>query len=419
MAYITKQQLANVLKNKPQGVTDEEVLNGLVSRGNTIEGFNEKKSLGLGTSKIGQIISGVGKAGFQTLKGAMDVSEQFLKQTAKQQYPITSAVATAGANKLGLPKESVSTQLQSLAEKKLGIEQGGAFKAQTPTEKVAKGVTEVALAFAPLGQASKATKLKSATEVKGLEKLAEYISPKLTKTERIGALKSERVVGGQVKPDTKTLKMAQDVAQFVNPKNSPEINIKNLNDAIASEGQALQEVIANKNAIFNTKTIMSVLDKVKSSTQRQLSFATDANAENAYNKVIDTFQRALKQQKNKNLSGLLQTRKDLDVALREAGIFEGKNTPIKLASRDIRNAINEYINKKVGGDEIVKTSLSKQSNYYKTLDNLVDKYETVVGKNVIERFKTLKPKTYKALKTAAQVGGGLTVYETAKNQLLK
>ena len=74
----------------------------------------------------------------------------------------------------------------------------------------------------------------------------------------------------------------------------------------------------------------------------------------------------------KNATWLLQSRKEFDIFIEKqfGDIYKtDKRTPMRWAIKDIRSAVNNYLNERVG-DDVVRNSLSRQSKMYDILENL-------------------------------------------------
>ncbi len=88
MAYYTQQELKNILANKPAGVTDQEIIQGLQSRGHQLEGINAQ--------------SAPNQSGYQQNRGILQKAAGFLG-IEKAGQGIASAVrnATGANNQIG------------------------------------------------------------------------------------------------------------------------------------------------------------------------------------------------------------------------------------------------------------------------------------------------------------------------------
>ena len=110
-----------------------------------------------------------------------------------------------------------------------------------------------------------------------------------------------------------------------------------------------------------------------------------------------------------DLSTVLQARKDFDAFVSDQfpDLYESDRlTPMRKALRDMRNATNDFIAKKV--DESAegltskefRSSLEKQSLMYDALENMSEKAaKGEIGKNAAQRFIKAHP----GLKTAGKV----------------
>ncbi len=127
--YITRKKLQEIIKNAPTGTSPQQIVDGLVSRGNTLEGYNEKpgllKNIGReiakpfvqGTELLGQAALATGavaKAGIQSATGRKEQAKQTLTKEAQRiessrQKPIR--LLGADVNRITNEKQAMGSAL--------------------------------------------------------------------------------------------------------------------------------------------------------------------------------------------------------------------------------------------------------------------------------------------------------------------
>ncbi len=143
---ITRTQLNSIISNAPSGTSPQQIVEGLVARGHTLEGYNEKpgllKNIGReiakpyvqGTELLGQAAlatKAVAKAGYQSATGRKDEARKTITDEARRiessrQQPIR--LLGGDVNRITNQKQAMGTTL-NLASDFVGG--GGAVKAGT------------------------------------------------------------------------------------------------------------------------------------------------------------------------------------------------------------------------------------------------------------------------------------------------
>lgn len=238
----------------------------------------------------------------------------------------------------------------------------------------------------------------------------DMVRPLLNKGETAEAIGSGRGISqtllreGGVLPAQQDKNIAQAVQGIVDPKKDLISNVNAVRGAIKSEAQGVVQHLQEHDGIFNQNQLASHLDSVEKSPL----LVSDAGLEKAYGLAKDKFMSFVEKNK-KNLSGLLQSRKEFDEWLRSNnGIpmlySESRLSPLKQAVIDMRNAANGYIEERLPTDSPFRASLNKQSLMYRALDNMSEKAaKTDVNKTGLQKFAKKYPLVRKA---AGYVAGG-------------
>ena len=211
-----------------------------------------------------------------------------------------------------------------------------------------------------------------------------------------------------LKPTARDIKVAGAVSDLVDPEKLLVENIDAVKNAQVSEAQNLAASIKEMNIPLNAQEFASHLDAVETPVLLQ----SDKTLSNAYKaakrKMVDAVAKA-GAEGGSDLSTVLQARKDFDAFVSDQfpDLYESDRlTPMRKALRDMRNATNDFIAKKV--DESAegltskefRSSLEKQSLMYDALENMSEKAaKGEIGKNAAQRFIKAHP----GLKTAGKV----------------
>jgi len=352
-----------------------------------------KQILGEGAGTALEVLSfgtyGKGVKGVQALtkagSKATPTATKFITEAAKQTVKQT---AIKGATTGGV----------------VGALEGGARAAQED-ESVFKGTFTGAAIGAIVGGATGflAGKIASKTSKKTL---AQKTAGKLDKKQRelayrTGQMKEASMFRGEKFMPNKKQKALADLAQEINLKGkSISQDITKVNTNIADEATNLKSLLQGTDIKYSKTSLNKQLNKMKADKIVDLI----EPEERVYEKMIAKFNKMASAEKNKNIDGLLDIRQNFDkwAKSNSPNIFANKRGGAYRALSSVRDTINDYINKQVGGD-LVSNSLSRQSKLYTILDNLSE-----VGAGGYTKLKSaaiIKP-LKKFGKVAGYVGGG-------------
>lgn len=223
----------------------------------------------------------------------------------------------------------------------------------------------------------------------------DLVSPKTNKFVSEQAIKEGRVTEpgllGKAKiiPSTKDYRLADAVDEVVSSKNSVLQNADAINRKVTEINDGVRTLIKEKKAPFNTNQLLSRLNAAKE--ESKLVFASDANAENTYNAVVDEF---MKHVKSKDTLGLFDARQTFDKVpairklLESEGLGENVKKQIVL---DVRRSANEYIASLLPANNPYRAALKQESAMLEAVGNLAEKNASMIGKNKIQLLITKHP----------------------------
>jgi len=146
-------------------------------------------------------------------------------------------------------------------------------------------------------------------------------------------------------------------------------------EVVAEADRLIQSLKAN-DFTYAKKELLAKFKEVKEGFKRNPTLTGDA--ELTANKLIAEFERRIGASTGKG-SDLLQIRKDFDAwvkAQKGSAIFDpNKTSAFSIANRDIRQAVNTFLDEKAPQSS-VKESFKKQSSLYKALETLTPKAAT-------------------------------------------
>ena len=222
MATLSKQQVADIISKAPKGSNPNDIVHGLVSRGYTLEGYNDTKSIISSpatvpgamnssspfASKVGQAVSGVAKSSFDTIKGVGNLAYD----VANKISDVSGQTAIMKAAGMKQPAQSPFNAAQSAIETKKNIPQGTLLKANTPIEKVAKTATDIATLFVPLGEGGSAAEMATESVVKPMAEAG------LSKAVSKAAVDADAIVNRIIRGTTNVaIKDAKDALLKIEP----------------------------------------------------------------------------------------------------------------------------------------------------------------------------------------------------------
>lgn len=180
-------------------------------------------------------------------------------------------------------------------------------------------------------------------------------------------------------PSTKDYRLADAVDEVVSTKNTPFQNVDAINQRVAQINSGVKNLITQKKVPFNTNQLRTRLNAVKE--ESKLIFASDTNAENTYNAVVDEFMKHLQK---KDTLGLFEARQSFDKIpaikklLQSEGLGENVKKQIVL---DVRRAANEYIASLLPANNPYRALLRQESAMLEAVGNIAEKNATVIGKS--------------------------------------
>lgn len=180
-------------------------------------------------------------------------------------------------------------------------------------------------------------------------------------------------------PSTKDYRLADAVDEVVSTKNTPFQNVDAINQKVDQINTGVKNLIAQKKVPFNTNQLRTRLNAVKD--ESKLIFASDTNAENTYNAVVDEF---MKHVKSKDTLGLFEARQTFDKIpaikklLQSEGLGENVKKQIVL---DVRRAANEYIASLLPANNPYRALLRQESAMIEAVGNIAEKNAKVIGQS--------------------------------------
>lgn len=232
------------------------------------------------------------------------------------------------------------------------------------------------------------------SKLKGTEKATwNMIQPKLTPTELRQAVVDGKIVyQGPLRtitqiPSQRETEMIKVANKYISNATSQLQAVSNMQQGISSQANALSQGLKQTEAIFSGSQIQGALNKLKPPTM----VASDTTLSNAYNRVVN---KMLSLTKNGGkLEDLLQARKqfDDDIAREFPNLYNSDTlTPMRIAIKNIRNAVNDTINSRLPNGTLpngvsFKESLKMQSLLYDAIENVSAKVSQV-GSNSVSRF---------------------------------
>lgn len=233
------------------------------------------------------------------------------------------------------------------------------------------------------------------------QKLWNEIQPKLSPTELVAARKAGNVSKSfgttKLNPtqyDKEVIKTAKDIG--IKAGGNVDDNIAKADWYIEQKATSLGNYLKNSK-IFNYNQVTSKIDNIA----QPGDIVGDKAA--IYNNLKKTAKDIIKKNKG-NLGWLLKARQEFDRVVREnfPSVFDGSEKSLNKLVASIRDEMNDYIIQNAGSD-IVKNSLQQQSNAYRIIDNLADKWEKI-GMGVLQRVAKKYPKSYELWKLTTAAG---------------
>ncbi len=334
----------------------------------------QPKPLGLGTSNLGQIVSGIGKSGWETAKMTSQLGEKII------QAPLKAVGLIPKEEKTGTEK------LQSEIEKSRNLEPGTLLEGTTPLEKGAKVATDVAqLAEGAYGLVEGVGKLASIGKVgKELQLTAEELGKVNGKRLEIlskDALAEGKTVGGFLK------QKAYDVADKVKPLydefkhvltgEKPEENVQNIRNYQKQLYQKSLDLFkGNEKAVNKTTVTKTLKDAIKNDPDAIYGKDTKEVSDKAVNKFLSYVKKGtnkgLEQARNKWYSSVKKVSDD----------------KLSSANKTLHTAIKQVIKDSLPEEsqkayDAAKTTIAKANDVKEILKA---KVKASIGKSTIQKI---------------------------------
>lgn len=262
-----------------------------------------------------------------------------------------------------------------------------------------------------------ANKVTTPADQKALQDTLNYVKPVLSKAEELGAKESGRVTTQGllrkvvVQPTVRELEMAKTAQGVVDTSKDAFTNIQNVKNKIATMGDSLSQGLKDNGAIYNGNQIKATLNRV----EPPVMISSDATLNSAYAQVKNKMLNLVG--KGGKLSDLLQSRKEFDAFVDKQfpNMFEDTRLkPMNQAVKDIRNAVNSYIERRLPNGNLpdgtsFSQSLRQQNLLYDVKQNIAEKAPKV-GSNIITRTE----QAIKAHPIATGLGTAIAGYGALK-----
>jgi len=256
---------------------------------------------------------------------------------------------------------------------------------------------------------------KEYIEKRGVEKASNFIkdliTPELTQTKGINAIKTGKVTEGGLLKDrdiTGAIPFFEDTAKAVSEvpgisKSKTLLENNNaIHDHIGTLAENLKSQIKGK-GFFSPGEFNGYMKDVSTKLEEVPSLTRDAV--DVGNKYLNQFNKLVKKN-GYTPEGLLQARKEFDNLLPKKQLSPDIENGITEAVRAIRQGANDFLASKVP-DVAVKEMLAKQTSLYNAIENISPK-AFKEGASGFKRWVKSHPKIVGATKIlgGAAVGGG-------------
>lgn len=292
-----------------------------------------------------------------------------------------------------------------------GVESYNAFAKENPrAARNIEAVIDIGLLAAPVKGKPKAaitapgraaqrlTKAAERQEFKTRKEFTEdLITPKQTaavkeaqvpRTEEVGKGVLKRKV---VNLSNQEQQVAAEVATIsgVKQSNTLQGNFNAVSKEITREAQKLEAALKANDIPFPRKEFNARMTRVADELSNNPLIVGDA--EKTAGRIVNKSKQLLKD-KPSTVSNLLKVRKELDAWIKSqkgTNIFDPKQeNALSIALRAIRQETNSFIDSKAVNVS-VKSSLKKQSNLFRALDNIAPKAADEAGNVVLRAWKNL------------------------------
>ena len=415
------------LQPKPaEPVFGERIREDLAKRRETFQAGVEAESLGkqtpieTGVQLLGQGAGLVFDIGGELISSAIKLIPGFIKEPLKDvaEDVLNSPIGQAGLNAANAGIETYRAWKQGNPRAARNLESVTNLTLLFPATTAVKATGREVLATTGELAGKAATRLETQLGKQTLQETLDVIKPELTKIEKQAALEAGRgVVKAKILPrrfETITLKPTAREVQMANvldgvvKKSANAIdNIAAIDRTIARTAINVEEGLRGNNTIFNKAQLKSVLAATKE--ESRVVFGADKALQNNYNAVIDEM---LKQagKETGNLTGLLQARKNFDRVI-DTKFPKLLSNPLgdsvrQNAVRDVRRAVNSFIEEKLPKDNLFRAKLREQNLMYDAIKNIAKKTSSAVDTPAVKRVMA----ALRQNPLVAGVTGGILTY---------
>lgn len=248
----------------------------------------------------------------------------------------------------------------------------------------------------------------------------DLVMPKATDKVKIQALQEGRVTeqgllsASRILPSKRDIKVAEAVADVVNPKLSPAQNLNAISQKVEDINSGVKAYVKVNKTPFNTNQLRTQLNKGKD--ELNLIFASDAQAEKTYDAVVKEF---MKRMTNKDTSGLLDVRQEFDKIpsikklLDSQGLGENTKKEVVLT---VRNQANRYIASLLPKGNAYRETLLRESRMIEAMTNIAEKNSNTIGLNQLQALDKKYPILRYIVGSAVGAGGvgvGSTIIQSS------
>lgn len=352
------------------------------------------------------------EAGKGFIKNALETAQDVSGMVESVGRVIPKAIGLPGAETAGMATPQEKQLIQEQLTPTNEAQKGGA-NIETAAELYTVG-KDIAVGGAKMlgkGIAKTGEYLAERGATKEANFIKDLITPELTQTKGINAIKTGKVAEGGVLKNRDiteavpffedTVKAVSEVPGISKSKTLLENN-NAIHDHIGTIAEDLKSQIKGK-GFFSPNEFNGYMKDVSTKLEEVPSLTRDAV--DVANKYLNQFNKLVKQN-GYTPEGLLQARKEFDKLLPNKQLSPDIENGITEAVRAIRQGANDFLASKVP-DVAVKEMLAKQTSLYNAIENIAPK-AFKEGSSGFKRWVKAHPKivgTAKILGTAG-VGGG-------------
>lgn len=333
MTTLNKQNIQDILDRAPSDIPTEEILSGLIERGYKLEGYNDKVETQPTAPPKETALVGVAKGAAKEIGNLVQGATNMAIKN-----PITNPAALvekiAPNSKIGKAQKMIVDTINSPSINK-------ALEANTPAQKVGKGITQIAEFAIPQSKVAKATE--------GLNIVQKVLTKAITSSAVATAQNKGEVGKGTV------IAAGAEVGFPVAGVLLKNLLVKPLSGIIKGLGSAFSG--------GSVEDINNILKDPKTAEQVTKAFSGGNGTE------------VLKKEAQKIMDGVSLIKKQASNAYKE-GLNSLESIDIK--PEIIKNNVTDVINKY--GGQVKKSGISLSGTQFSTDKNLVKKANDIISK---------------------------------------